>query len=75
VANSAQDHRYRELINQLREARLSAKISQADLAAQLRVRQQFISKYENGERRLDAVEFIDIARCLGLDPITILGDV
>ncbi|MGD0950683.1 MAG: helix-turn-helix transcriptional regulator [Candidatus Binatia bacterium] len=29
--------------------------------------QSFVSKYERGERRLDLVEFLDIARVLGLD--------
>lgn len=34
--------------------------------------QQFVSRYETGERRLDVVEFVDIATSLGLDPIALL---
>lgn len=34
--------------------------------------QQFVSRYETGERRLDIVEFVDIAAALGLDPIALL---
>jgi len=40
---------------------------QADLAKQLGVSQQFVSKVETGERRLDMVETIEIARVLSLD--------
>ena len=28
----------------------------------------FVSKFERGERRLDLIEFIDVARALGVDP-------
>jgi hypothetical protein len=31
-------------------------------------RQSFVTKYEGGERRFDVVEFITVAKALGLDP-------
>ncbi|HGB4055097.1 TPA: helix-turn-helix domain-containing protein, partial [Salmonella enterica subsp. enterica serovar Adelaide] len=34
--------------------------------------QSFISKVESGERRLDFVEFIRLARLLSLDPCEII---
>jgi hypothetical protein len=34
--------------------------------------QSFVSKYERGERRLDVIEFGEVARALGIDPIRIL---
>ena len=49
------------------EARRAATLSQAELASRLSRPQSFVSKYERGERRLDLVEFLDIARVLGLD--------
>ena len=49
------------------EARKAATLSQADLANRLSRPQSFVSKYERGERRLDLVEFLDIARVLDLD--------
>ena len=49
------------------EARKAATLSQADLTGRLSRPQSFVSKYERGERRLDLVEFLDIARVLGLD--------
>jgi transcriptional regulator with XRE-family HTH domain len=60
------DERYNRAIARLREARKDARVSQAELAAKLGTRQQFVSKYESGERRLDVIEFLDIARALGL---------
>ena len=49
--------------------------SQNEVAKIIGHHQQFVSRYETGERRLDVVEFIDIAQLLGLDPIAMLeGD-
>ncbi|MFI5386260.1 MAG: hypothetical protein ACHQ50_09080 [Fimbriimonadales bacterium] len=31
--------------------------------------QSFVSKYERGERRLDVVEFLEVARAIGIDSI------
>ena len=50
------------------EARKSEGVTQADLADQLGVPQQFISKCERGDRRVDLIEFVAIARALRLDP-------
>jgi hypothetical protein len=30
--------------------------------------QSFVAKVENGERRLDVVEFIEVARAMNVDP-------
>ncbi|MEK7454344.1 MAG: helix-turn-helix transcriptional regulator [Pseudomonadota bacterium] len=62
-----QDERYRALIGKLINARKSSGLSQAELAIRLNRHQQFVSRYEIGERRLDIVEFIDISRALGVD--------
>ncbi|WP_387690604.1 helix-turn-helix domain-containing protein [Photorhabdus sp. RM71S] len=37
--------------------------------------QSFIAKVENGERRLDVVEFVRIARLLSLDPAQIVDKI
>lgn len=64
--NKAHDPRYRELIDQLVAARKERGLSQEALAKLLGRHQQFVSRYETGERRLDVVEFVDIARRLGV---------
>jgi transcriptional regulator with XRE-family HTH domain len=49
--------------------RENAGIRQQPLAAKLGKPQSFIAKYEGGERRIDLVEFIAIARALDADPV------
>ena len=66
VNRSIHDERYLGAIKRLRTARKDARLSQKDLAAKLGARQQFVSKYESGERRLDVIEFLDVANALGL---------
>lgn len=68
------DERYRTLIGKLVEARKAAGLSQEAMAVRLGRHQQFVSRYEIGERRLDIVEFIDISRALGVD-ISILDGI
>lgn len=54
-------------------ARKNAGIAQAELAGRLKRPQSFVAKYELGERRVDVVEFVEIARALGRDPFDLLG--
>jgi ribosome-binding protein aMBF1 (putative translation factor) len=75
LAKGTQDARYQRLIDALAIARRSAGISQVELATKLSQRQQFVSKYESGERRLDAIEVIDIGRALGIDVPGLLEEV
>jgi transcriptional regulator with XRE-family HTH domain len=56
----------------LTEARKVAGLTQSELSSRLKRPQSFVSKYERGERRLDVVEFGDVARALGIDPIRFL---
>ena len=51
----------------LRVADLASVVAEVELAEKLRRPQSFVSKYERGERRIDVVEFLDIARAVGLD--------
>jgi len=54
-------------------ARLNSGITQIELAKKLRKPQSFVSKYENGERRLDVIEFITVSKILGVDAKKILA--
>ena len=54
-------------------ARKAAGLTQHALARLLKKPQSFVAKYEGGERRLDVVEFIAIARALGADPLRLLA--
>ena len=48
-------------------ARKAAGLTQHALAHRLKKPQSFVAKYEGGERRLDVVEFVAIARALDVD--------
>lgn len=63
---------YRRAIDLLVQARKDAGVTQQDLAKALARPQSFVSKFENGDRRLDVVEYIQICRLVGADPITLL---
>ncbi len=54
------------------EARTSADLTQAELAEKLLRPQSFVSKYERGERRLDVVEFLEVARALGMNAVNLI---
>src|SRR5260370_30719080 len=53
-------------------ARKAARLTQHALARRLKKPQSFVAKYEGGERRLDVVEFITIARALEADPLKMM---
>lgn len=69
MANNA----YKKLRELLVAARGEADLTQVELSLRLRRPQSFVSKYERGERRLDVIEFGEVARALGIDPLRILG--
>lgn len=56
------------LMNVLREARLEAGLTQAQLAARLDRPQSYVAKTEVGERQLGVVEFVSYAEALGVGP-------
>lgn len=67
--------RYNRLRALLVKARKGRGLTQIQVAAKLRYPQSFVSKYERGERRLDVVEFLDVARVLGVDPCDVLRQI
>jgi transcriptional regulator with XRE-family HTH domain len=67
------DQSYKRLRELLVDARKRAALTQAELSARLRRPQSFVSKYERGERRLDVIEFGQVARALGIEPARFLG--
>lgn len=54
------------------EAREAAGLNQTQLGKALGKSQSFVSNYERGQRRLDMVDFILIARVLGLEATELL---
>ncbi|EFE21524.1 DNA-binding helix-turn-helix protein [Edwardsiella tarda ATCC 23685] len=70
--SSIYSYEYRLIIKMLKVRRIELKITQAQLAQVLGKPQSFVSKIESGERRLDIIEFVHIARQLSLDLNTVL---
>lgn len=66
MASSLKDPRYRRIIDRLREARLAAGLTQAEVANRIDRPQSFVAKTEGCERRLDALEFSLMANALGI---------
>lgn len=57
------------------ESRISKGLTQQALAEKLGRQQSFIGKIENASRNIDVIEFIEIARVLGMDPAKLLAKV
>ncbi len=58
----------------LSRARERAGIKQQDLAARLNLPGSYLSKIENGTRRLDVIEFIRLADAMGVDAAELLRE-
>ena len=67
MPKSVRSQQYQLFCQLLIEARLKAGLTQAELAEELGRPQSFVSKLENGERRLDIVEFLEVMRALGAE--------
>jgi transcriptional regulator with XRE-family HTH domain len=72
VAKSIYSKRYRQFLDLLIQARKEADLTQVEVASRLDRPQSFVSKSENGERRLDVVEFLDVAKAIDFDAVKLL---
>ena len=64
---------HQTLIQILIQAREKAGMTQRDLAARIKRPHSFVGRMEGGERRVDVIEFIEIAKVLGADPKELFG--
>jgi len=69
---SPRQHRLQILLTTARKDR---NLTQSELAQRLDKPQSFVAKYENGERRIDVIEFLDIAGALEIRPTDILDQI
>jgi transcriptional regulator with XRE-family HTH domain len=70
VPKSVFSDKYILLRQLLIEARKVANLTQTELSAKLSRPQSYVSKYERGERRLDLIEFLEVATALNINPVT-----
>jgi transcriptional regulator with XRE-family HTH domain len=64
--------RHRALIAAIVEARDATGLSQREFAKKLNRTNNFVWRIEAGERKVDVLEFIEIAKAAGLDPLELL---
>jgi transcriptional regulator with XRE-family HTH domain len=67
VTKSVFTGKYEQFRLLLVKARKAVGLTQVDLSAKLSRPQSYVSKYERGERRLDVIEFLEVAHALGID--------
>jgi transcriptional regulator with XRE-family HTH domain len=72
VAKSIYTKDYGRFLELLVKARREADLTQVEVASRLGRPQSYVSKYENGERRLDVIEFLEIARAVGFDAVRLI---
>lgn len=72
MTDSIHTAKYRSFRDILTKARQERGLSQEALAEKLGCIQTYVSKYERGERRLDVVEFLDVADALEIDPVKVI---
>ena len=74
-ASPVQDaDRHAALAGLLKAARRQADLTQAQFAARLGQPLAFVCEVEDGERRMDVVEFCAWAECLAVEPYSLLAD-
>jgi len=63
------------LVAVLTEARQRSGLTQVHLADRIGKDQTYISIIERGQRRVDVLEFVALARAMGADPAELFADV
>lgn len=72
MSRGLQSPPYKKLRRLLAQARADAGLTQLQVAERVRRPQSFVSKYENGERQLDVIEFVSICKVLGVPPALLI---
>ncbi|HRE22260.1 MAG TPA: helix-turn-helix transcriptional regulator [Rhabdaerophilum sp.] len=63
------------LVKLLIREREASGMTQLQLAARLGEYQSFVARLESGQRRIDVIEFIELAQAIGFDPATALREI
>jgi transcriptional regulator with XRE-family HTH domain len=67
VQKSLRHPDYEQLIALLHDARIQSGLTQTQLAQRIDEKQNFVSKYETGQQRIDLLQYITIARAMRFD--------
>ncbi|HEY9801975.1 MAG TPA: helix-turn-helix transcriptional regulator [Leptolyngbyaceae cyanobacterium] len=72
MSKSVFTERYNRFRQLLIKARQETRLTQSELSKKLSRPQSYVSKYERGERRLDVIEFLEVAEALQIEPETFI---
>jgi HTH-type transcriptional regulator/antitoxin HipB len=68
MSRTLRSSRQKKLVALIIAERKAAGLSQAEVAKKLRRYQSVVANIESGERRIDVVEFLEIAEAIGFNP-------
>ena len=74
MSRGLQSPPYKKLRRLLVQARADAGLTQLQVAERMKRPQSFVSKYENGERQLDVIEFVSVCKAIGVPPSDLVGE-
>ena len=74
MPRTIRSNRQKLLISMLIERRKSAGLTQAQVAKKLRRYQSHVATLESGQRRIDVIEFLDLAEAIGFDAVELLRE-
>jgi transcriptional regulator with XRE-family HTH domain len=72
VTKSVHTKNYKLFLDLLIKARKNAGVTQEQMARRHNRPQSFVSKCENGERRVDVIELLQMLQSIGIDPMNFL---
>ena len=74
MSKSAFSDAHQILVEQLTAARKQSGMKQEELVALVGKDQSYVSNIERGQRRVDVIEFVVIARALNADPVLLFAE-
>ena len=72
MSKTIHTERHRKLRELLVVRRKAAALTQTVVAERLGKPPSYVAKYEGGDRRLDVLEFLDVAAAIGFDPCALI---
>jgi transcriptional regulator with XRE-family HTH domain len=72
LSKTIHTERHKKLCGLLKDRRKAAGLTQTTVAERLGKPPSYVAKYELGDRRLDVLEFLDVATAIGFDPCTFI---
>ena len=72
MSKTIHTERYKRFCELLKARRQAADLTQTTVAQRLGKPPSYVAKYELGERRLDVLEYLDVAAAIGFDPCALI---